>query len=372
MMAPISRAATTLLVALGTSAPPQEQYAASAFVSLVTASGVAAKLVSAAVAAGQPHVAIGTEAALAANVSSADLASLGRDDALCRSGGGVLVLTGGLTATVAQPRGTINAVYELLRRFGYRLFAPDGPPVLPELSADALLHPPSSVGCGPAAWRPSVAVRNLNGFASAPYHRDLRSSTFAVANHLNGAQARSVSLNATYGGSEYYAGGFVHTSFDLVPPCPGYEPGRACPTNDTTALNSTFPEWFSWAHKAGTMQHTGQLCWMDPAMLQYLIARVRSVLRADPSATIVSVSQNDNGNYCTRAADQTVIDEEGSPMGPMLRAINAVAANISTDFPHVTVSTLSYQYTRPPPRQTVPRANVRPPPPPSNIPNPTV
>ena len=129
-------------------------------------------------------------------------------------------------------------------------------------------------------------------------------------------------------------------------------------------------------------------------MLTYLIARVRSVLRADPSATIVSVSQNDNGNYCTRVgwprierwtftsrniaracrltegpafgprssqpADQAVIDEEGSPMGPMLRAINAVAANISTDFPHVTVSTLSYQYTRPPPRTTIPRANVRP------------
>ena len=86
-----------------------------------------------------------------------------------------------------------------------------------------------------------------------------------MANHLNGAMARSNSLNATYGGSEYYAGGFVHTSFNLVPPCPGYEPGYACPKNDTTSLNNTHPEWFGWAHKAGTMQHTGQLCWMDPA-----------------------------------------------------------------------------------------------------------
>ena len=80
-------------------------------------------------------------------------------------------------------------------------------------------------------------MRNLNGFSTGPFHRDAIDSTFAVANHINGAMSRVWALNASYGGSAFYSGGFVHTSFELVPPCTHYDssnPGP-CPANDTAA-----------------------------------------------------------------------------------------------------------------------------------------
>ena len=34
--------------------------------------------------------------------------------------------------------------------------------------------------------------------------------------------------------------------------------------------------------------------------------------------------------------------EEGSPMGPLLRGVNAIADAIKDEFPHVAVDTLAY------------------------------
>jgi len=45
-------------------------------------------------------------------------------------------------------------------------------------------------------------------------------------------------------------------------------------------------------------------------------------------------------------------------MGPLLRAVNTIAAAIATDFPQVAVDTLAYQYTRPAPKLTKPLPNV--------------
>ena len=71
------------------------------------------------------------------------------------------------------------------------------------------------------------------------------------------------------------------------------------------------------------------------------------------------MSQNDNGDYCTRPADAAVIAAEGgTPSAPLLRAVNAIAEAIEGDYPDVAVHTLAYQYTRAAPNTTVPRANV--------------
>jgi len=50
--------------------------------------------------------------------------------------------------------------------------------------------------------------------------------------------------------------------------------------------------------------------------------------------------------------------EEGSQAGTMLRFVNAIADNIREDYPDVMVDTFAYQYTRKPPKITVPRDNV--------------
>ena len=55
---------------------------------------------------------------------------------------------------------------------------------------------------------------------------------------------------------------------------------------------------------------------------------------------------------------QAVIAREGSPMGPLLQAVNTIADAIADEFPHIIVDTLAYQYTRPAPKLTKPRSSV--------------
>ncbi|MBE6597860.1 MAG: DUF4838 domain-containing protein [Ruminococcaceae bacterium] len=108
----------------------------------------------------------------------------------------------------------------------------------------------------------------------------------------------------------------------------------------------------------GADQYREQPCLSDPENLAKAIKKVREILDSDPDATIISVSQNDNRNFCTCDKCKAVDDEEGSHMGTLLRFVNAVADDIREDFPHVTVDTLAYQYTRQAPKLTVPRDNV--------------
>lgn len=81
-------------------------------------------------------------------------------------------------------------------------------------------------------------------------------------------------------------------------------------------------------------------------------------LKAQPNATILSVSQNDNQNYCKDPAELAAISKYGSPIAPLLLAVNSIARSIKDDFPHVAIDTLAYQYTRPPPTGIQPEPNV--------------
>ena len=78
-------------------------------------------------------------------------------------------------------------------------------------------------------------------------------------------------------------------------------------------------------------------------MVSFIESQVKNFLRSQPDANIISVSQNDNGHYCNSSAEREVMDAEGSPMGPLLRAVNRVADAISEEFPNVVVDTLAYQ-----------------------------
>jgi len=101
-----------------------------------------------------------------------------------------------------------------------------------------------------------------------------------------------------------------------------------------------------------------QPCLSDPEMLKKAIAGVRELLKNDPTLSIVSVSQNDNQNYCKCEKCAAVDAEEGSHAGTLLRFVNAVADDIAEDYPDVVIDTLAYQYTRHVPSITRPRPNV--------------
>lgn len=101
-----------------------------------------------------------------------------------------------------------------------------------------------------------------------------------------------------------------------------------------------------------------QPCLSDPENLKKTIAGVRALLKKDPTISIISVSQNDNQNFCTCEKCAAVDAEEGSHAGTLLRFVNAVAEDIAKDYPDVIIDTLAYQYTRKAPLITKPRENV--------------
>ncbi len=247
-----------------------------------------------------------------------DTTALGTDGLMVRTQGQDLILAGGV------PRGTLYAVYDFLEDVvGCRWWSP---------SASLIPH-------HARLTVPKLNVRELPAMEyREPFFSEQREPEWAVRNRTNG---HSQLLEEVHGGKQTYKG-FVHTFYDLVPPNEHFE---------------THPEWYSEIEGERSAEHT-QLCLTNDEMLAAMIERVNSWLRESPEATIISVSQNDWHGRCECEPCKALEEEEGSPSGPVLRVVNAVAEAIEDEFPHVAVSTLAYQYTRKPPLHVKPRENV--------------
>ncbi len=96
-----------------------------------------------------------------------------------------------------------------------------------------------------------------------------------------------------------------------------------------------------------------QLCLTNANVLRIVKDSVAALFQRNPEATVVSVSQDDNQQYCQCENCHKIDTEEGSPSGTMIYFVNKVAEA----FPKKTISTLAYQHTRKPPI-TKPAANV--------------
>jgi hypothetical protein len=78
------------------------------------------------------------------------------------------------------------------------------------------------------------------------------------------------------------------------------------------------------------------------------------MLEEFPDAEVISVSQDDNQQYCECENCQAIDEREGSPSGTMIYFVNKVAEQ----FPDKMISTLAYQYTRKAPQNIKPAENV--------------
>ncbi len=224
-------------------------------------------------------------------------------------------------------RGLLYGVYGLLEdELGCRFFSPE------------VEHYPQrgtiSLECLDRTDAPAMEYRE-------PYLTEFRNSPrFAARRRVNG---QSFGLDGAFGGKVRYAEGFfVHTLTKLLPP---------------DAFFDSHPEYYALVNGQRIREKT-QLCLTNPDVLPLVTRRVLEELRRQPDANIFSVSQDDNYNYCTCEKCRAVYREEGSMAGAMLRFVNSVAAAVEKEFPHVTIDTLAYQWTRKPPRKTVPRPNV--------------
>lgn len=204
------------------------------------------------------------------------------------------------------------AVYEYLERFaGCRWLDPytDDVPELGQLSVPADLD---------YFYQPPIATRTVHSrlFYDHPsFARKLRVTAEAFPYYAPEAR--------------------VHTFHRFVPEGVFYE---------------AHPEYY--ALRAGQRLPT-QLCLSNEQVLQLVIDSVRAHFARHPDAQAISVSQDDNTQYCQCEDCRRADAEEGSPAGTLLRFVNQVAGH----FPDKTVTTLAYQYTRSP-GKTRPAPNV--------------
>ncbi len=110
------------------------------------------------------------------------------------------------------------------------------------------------------------------------------------------------------------------------------------------------PEYFA---LRGNKRLPTQLCLTNDIVVDIVKDSVQAMFNRYPESSVISVSSNDNTQYCTCDSCSKIDEEEGSHAGTMIRFVNKIAAA----FPDKTISTLAYQYTRKP-CKTKPLDNV--------------
>ncbi|MFS4418166.1 DUF4838 domain-containing protein [Maribacter sp. 2307ULW6-5] len=113
---------------------------------------------------------------------------------------------------------------------------------------------------------------------------------------------------------------------------------------------ASHPEYYA---LRGEQRLPTQLCLTHPEVLRIVTDSVAAMFKRHPLASVISVSQDDNQQYCQCENCNALNTQAGSPAGSMIAFVNQVAKQ----FPDKTISALAYQHTRKPPK-TKPLENV--------------
>ncbi len=103
------------------------------------------------------------------------------------------------------------------------------------------------------------------------------------------------------------------------------------------------PDYFA---LRGSSRTPTQLCLTNEKVLRIVKDSVASLFRQYPQSSVISVSQDDNQQYCECQNCAAIDQEEDSHAGTMIHFVNKIAKS----FPDKTISTLAYQHTRKPPK----------------------
>ena len=179
---------------------------------------------------------------------------LGDEGYAIAASGSRLTLSGGRT------RGVVNAVYALLEEdLGCRFYT----------SESIRLPKTNTLVLAPVArtYIPRLKIRD-------PFYACAFDPMWSLRNRTD---APSAPVPEEFGGRVDYAGMFVHTAAQIVPPEKHFK---------------DHPDYF--ARRADGTRSTAQLCATHPEVAQLAIAYVRQVLKDNPHTEILSVSKNEN------------------------------------------------------------------------------
>ena len=285
--------------------------------------------------------------------SAPEIVAVGTDDYLNRSGADevadafiVLSLTkvdaktgsytvkagadSNLTIAANDARGLFNGVYDFLREFcGVNLYSADVKTVdqVEKIAVPAGYE---------KTYTPALEYADTDWISP-------RDADFAVDNGLNGIYSP---IPAEMGGAVKYIT-FCHSLTTAIVPA--------------DKLLESNPEYFALQENG---KRTGdQLCLSNPNVVNRAIEDVLRLIDEGYDATaplnIISVTQDDNQNYCTCENCAAIAERYGGQSGLMLWFVNQIAdAVAASEHPDVVVDTFAYQYTRHAPTGVTPKENV--------------
>ncbi|MCC6446789.1 MAG: DUF4838 domain-containing protein [Armatimonadetes bacterium] len=266
---------------------------------------------------GKYEIVLGRNRHLTALKTSVGWRKLGGEGFTLRTVSSRLVIAGG------PVRGTLYGVYGFLEDYLGCRWLSSKVSVIPKKAVVA-------VGAIEDTQVPPMPFREV-------YYQDAMDPKYAARNKLNGNY--SIVRGGKTAQERHRGWGYwCHTFAIHVPPDKYFK---------------DHPEYFALVN--GKRVPDTQLCLTDPEVFRLTVADLKAKMAANPEAAYWSVSQNDTRGNCQCETCKAIDDREGTPMGSMLDFANRVAA----EFPDKIISTLSYQYTRRPPKTMRPAPNVR-------------
>lgn len=217
-------------------------------------------------------------------------------------------------------RGAINAVYELLERWGVRFFGVDS-------RSDKI---PSKT---------TLSVPSTLSYSYAPPFEQRFPGSIPLDRNVGPAWAVKLRISREYkkiGGKRDAQLGSGHSL------------GNKSYINSKTYYDA-HPEWY--ALIGGKRVKGAQLCLSNLEMRKQLLAEVSAKLKSRKDAgafelggiTYVSLSYLDNNRFCKcQECNDLLARWGGSRVGPLLDICNYVAAGIENDYPEARILTLAY------------------------------
>ncbi len=225
-------------------------------------------------------------------------------------GGCVLELSGD------GPRGGLNAVYELLERWGVRYFTPEREKI-----------PPSA----------TLSLPDGFSYAYAPPFERRKPGSIPLDRNIGPAWAVKLRVSREYSNKNY--GGRRDSDIGG-----GHSLGNKYFV-DVKKHFAEHPDWY--ALRGGKRVNDGQLCHANAEMRAQLLAEIRKKaagLKAASNAVhYVSLSYLDNNKFCSCHECRKLRDRwGGAPIGPALDIADFVARELEGDYPDLRIKTLAY------------------------------
>jgi hypothetical protein len=306
-----------------------EQYAAEELRTFFEqATGIALPITNETSAVTGGRIFVGAGEAMRASAVGFDTAGMGSDDLRVVVGKRAIAIAGG------RPRGTLYGVYTFLEdAIGVRFLTPDHTYV-PRLPRDFAFTPMDKSYSPPVGWRYHDAGENVD-------------YVFAVRRRLN----YSFGTIPERLGGEFNLELINHSYGHLLP---------------WARYGKEHPEYFDERDgkrptetKNDNFGPGVQPCMTNPDVRRIITEGVLADIARHPQRGNVSVSMNDNHQFCTCAKCKALDDAAGSNMGATLDLVNEVADVVAERHPGVMVGTLAYYWTRKPPVNVLPRKNVQ-------------